>query len=92
MSWQAKGAQTFKGVWSIRVKTEEARTTLLKRHIMIDSRDVKLYAHNPYTRRRHDDESEKIVIKDFSMWQGRNPWGGGDGGDVSPHVLTWGGG
>ena len=69
MGWQAMGAQKFKGVWSIRVKTEEARTTLLKRHIMIDSKEVKLYAHNPYTRRRHDDESERIVIKDFPMWE-----------------------
>ena len=66
----SNGSQKLKGVWSIRVKTEEARSTLLKRHnIMIDSREVKLYAHNPYTRRRHDDESERIVIKDFPMWE-----------------------
>ena len=29
MGMQAMGAKKFKGVWSIRVKTEEARTTLL---------------------------------------------------------------
>ena len=36
---------------------------------MIDSKEVKLYAHNLYTRRRHDDESERIVIKYFPMWE-----------------------
>ena len=67
--WQAVGAQHMRGVWLICVKSREAKKTLLTTHIKIENRDVTLYADNPFEMGRRNQDAERIVFRDFPLWE-----------------------
>ena len=69
VSWQAVGAQQIRGVWLICVKSREAKNTLLTTHIKIENRDVTLYADNPFEMGRRNQDAERIVFRDFPLWE-----------------------
>ena len=60
--WQAVGAQHMHGVWVICVRSREAKSTLLNRHLRIADRDVFLYEENPYELNRRGPYTERLVF------------------------------
>ena len=67
--WQVVGAQHIRGVWLRCVKSREAKKTLLTTHIQIENRDVTLYADNPFEMGRRNQDTERIVFRDFPLWE-----------------------
>ena len=47
----------------------EAKQTLLTTHIKIENRDVTLYADNPFEMGRRNENAERIVFRDFPLWE-----------------------
>ena len=69
VKWQALGAQKLRGVWVIRIRTPEARTTLLSTTLHISNREIKLYGANPYSMAEGRARAERVVFKDFPLWE-----------------------
>ena len=66
--WQAIGAQKFKGVWCISLKTGAALATLLEADLIVNDLQVKLFGDNPYLHKQGI-TTEKVVIKVYPMWE-----------------------
>ena len=67
--WQAVGAQQMRGVWVICLRSREAKSTLLNKHLRIADRDVFLYEENPYEMNRRGPNTERLVFRDFPLWE-----------------------
>ena len=67
--WQAVVVQQIRGVWLICVKSREAMKTLLTTHIKIEYRDVTLYTNTPFEIGRRNRDAERIVFREFPLWE-----------------------
>jgi len=66
---QALGAQKYRALWMIGVKSNQAKQTLLQTSIMVNNNPVKLYEENPFDLRPRRIEGERVVFKDIPLWE-----------------------
>ena len=67
---QVIGAQKMRGAWAIGVRSEATRSSLLRvGSLSIEQNEVTLYGENPFTRGGDRGASERVLIKDLSMWE-----------------------
>ena len=67
---EAIGAQRNRGVWAIAVKSADAKSILLSiKSLAIQDRAVPLYGHNPFHSGGNRHDYERVVIKDYPMWE-----------------------
>ena len=64
----AVAAQRLRGLWLLYVKTDEARSSLLRHgHILINNRQITVYNYNPYEKRRV--QTERVIIRDLPLYE-----------------------
>lgn len=63
---QIFGATQSNGIWTIYIKSLEARVNLLTRGLTIDNHQVKLYDSNPY-KRSQGEINEKIIFRGLPL-------------------------
>lgn len=64
----AVGAQKYRGVWSLFVKSKNAKQQILEEGITIQNESVELFAFNPFESRRPiSTETEMIVFKNIPL-------------------------
>ena len=69
-SLEAIGAQKDRGVWAIAVKSADAKSIRLDiKSLAIQDRAVPLYGHNPFHNGGNRHDYERVVIKDYPMWE-----------------------
>ena len=67
---EAIGAQKDRGVWAIALKSADAKSILLTiKSLAIQDRAVPLYGHNPFHSGGNRHDYERVVIKDYPMWE-----------------------